>query len=69
MKSDDQQTIVDYYPTLKKVDDEEEQEEGPIHHFSIVKLASLDIIASFALTIGFSVIGSGVSIAVVPGRL
>lgn len=35
-------------------------EEGPIEHFSIIKLASLDIIASFALTIGFSIIGSGV---------
>ncbi|KAI8637993.1 hypothetical protein BD408DRAFT_423644 [Parasitella parasitica] len=35
------------------------KEEGPIPHFSIIKLASLDIIASFALTIGFSIIGSG----------
>ncbi|KAL9537247.1 hypothetical protein MBANPS3_011950 [Mucor bainieri] len=35
------------------------KEEGPIPHFAIIKLASLDIIASFALTIGFSVIGSG----------
>ncbi|KAG2196602.1 hypothetical protein INT46_008348 [Mucor plumbeus] len=35
------------------------KEEGPIPHFSIIKLASLDIISSFALTIGFSIIGSG----------
>ncbi|CAO3640094.1 unnamed protein product [Mucor fragilis] len=35
------------------------KEEGPIPHFAIIKLASLDIIASFALTIGFSIIGSG----------
>jgi hypothetical protein len=36
------------------------REEGPVPHFAIIKLASLDIIASFALTIGFSIIGSGV---------
>jgi hypothetical protein len=36
------------------------QEEGPIPHFAVIKLAALDIIASFALTIGFSIIGSGV---------
>ncbi|GAN06959.1 conserved hypothetical protein [Mucor ambiguus] len=35
------------------------KEEGPIPHFAIIKLASLEIIASFALTIGFSIIGSG----------
>lgn len=35
------------------------KEEGPVQHFAIIKLASLDIIASFALTIGFSIIGSG----------
>lgn len=35
------------------------KEEGPIPHFPIIKLASLDIISSFALTIGFSIIGSG----------
>lgn len=35
------------------------KEEGPIPHFAIMKLASLDIFAGFALTIGFSIIGSG----------
>lgn len=35
-------------------------QEGPIPHFAILKLAALDIISSFALTIGFSIIGSGV---------
>lgn len=37
------------------------QEDGPIDHFSVIKLAALDIVSSFALTIGFSVIGSGVN--------
>ncbi|KAI9363076.1 hypothetical protein BD770DRAFT_469774 [Pilaira anomala] len=56
-------TVVDYFPsTLPNEEDVNKvwvQEDGPIDHFSVIKLAALDIISSFALTIGFSVIGSG----------
>ncbi|KAI7890859.1 uncharacterized protein EV154DRAFT_243795 [Mucor mucedo] len=48
-----EQTMIDNLPTIEPL------EEGPIEHLAIIKLASLDIIASFALTIGFSIIGSG----------
>ncbi|KAI9341287.1 hypothetical protein BD770DRAFT_330196 [Pilaira anomala] len=54
--------IVDYFPsTLPNEEDVNKvwvQEDGPIDHFSVIKLAALDIISSFALTIGFSVIGT-----------
>lgn len=36
------------------------KEEGPIPHLKVIKLALLDIVAIFPLTIGFSIIGSGV---------
>ncbi|GAA5809982.1 hypothetical protein MFLAVUS_003397 [Mucor flavus] len=56
-------TAVDYFPSaLTTIEDDNKiclKDDGPIVHFSIIKLAALDIIASFALTIGFSVIGSG----------
>ncbi|KAI8091043.1 uncharacterized protein B0P05DRAFT_528507 [Gilbertella persicaria] len=34
-------------------------EEGPIHHKSIMKLAVLDVFANFCVTLGFSIVGSG----------
>ncbi|GAA5803465.1 hypothetical protein HPULCUR_008947 [Helicostylum pulchrum] len=56
-------TVVDYFPSaLTTIEDDSKihlKDDGPIPHFAIIKLAALDIIASFALTIGFSVIGSG----------
>lgn len=34
--------------------------DGPIKHKSVFKLAVLDVVANFCVTLGFSVIGSGV---------
>lgn len=34
--------------------------DGPIQHKSVIKLASLDVVANFCVTWGFSIIGSGV---------
>ncbi|CAO3621135.1 unnamed protein product [Mucor hiemalis] len=53
--------------SVDETDEEEEleelpsfmKEEGPIPHLKVIKLAVLDIIAIFPLTIGFSIIGSG----------
>jgi hypothetical protein len=50
-----QKPHINISPLMKK-------EEGPIPHFSIMKLASLDLMANFSVTIGFSIIGSGVHI-------
>lgn len=38
----------------------EQYEEGTIQHASIIKLAILDVFANFCVTLGFSIIGSGV---------
>ncbi|KAI7901108.1 uncharacterized protein BX663DRAFT_112373 [Cokeromyces recurvatus] len=35
-------------------------EEGPISHKSVIKLSVLDVFANFCVTVGFSIIGSGV---------
>lgn len=35
-------------------------EEGPVSHQSVVKLALLDVFANFCVTVGFSIVGSGV---------
>jgi hypothetical protein len=35
-------------------------EEGPIPHKSVIKLALLDVFANFCVTVGFSIVGSGV---------
>ncbi|GAA5800654.1 hypothetical protein HPULCUR_006090 [Helicostylum pulchrum] len=34
-------------------------EEGPIPHKSVIKLAVLDVFANFCVTVGFSIVGSG----------
>lgn len=36
-------------------------QEGPIPHKSVMKLAVLDVFANFCVTVGFSIVGSGVS--------
>ncbi|KAI7868254.1 hypothetical protein BDF14DRAFT_1794505 [Spinellus fusiger] len=33
--------------------------EGPIHHRSIIQLVILDVVANFCVTVGFSIVGSG----------
>lgn len=35
--------------------------DGPIQQKSIFKLAVLDVVANFCVTVGFSIVGSGVS--------
>lgn len=37
-------------------------QEGPVPHKSVMKLALLDVFANFCVTIGFSIVGSGVNI-------
>ncbi|ORX46742.1 hypothetical protein DM01DRAFT_1310818 [Hesseltinella vesiculosa] len=47
---------------LQPDDDEKSKrpfEEGPIHHPSIIKLSLLDTFANFCVTMGFSIVGSG----------
>lgn len=39
----------------------DEYEEGPIPHPSVIKLAVLDVFANFCVTVGFAIVGSGVS--------
>lgn len=36
-------------------------QEGPVPHKSVLKLAILDVFANFCVTVGFSIVGSGVS--------
>lgn len=38
-------------------------QEGPINHSSIFKLAVVEVIANFSVSVGFYIVGSGVSIA------
>ena len=35
--------------------------EGPVPHRSVIKLAVLDVFANFCVTVGFAIVGSGVS--------
>lgn len=35
-------------------------QEGPVPHKSVMKLALLDVFANFCVTVGFSIVGSGV---------
>ncbi|KAI8885829.1 hypothetical protein K501DRAFT_245305 [Backusella circina FSU 941] len=37
----------------------DQSEEGPIPHKSVMKLALLDVFANFTVTVGFSIVGSG----------
>ena len=57
-----ERTVVENYPEciVEEEDKADFEVEGPIRHFAIIKLACLDIMAGFTLTIGFSIIGSGV---------
>jgi hypothetical protein len=36
-------------------------QEGPIHHKSIFKLAIVEVVANFTVSVGFYLVGSGVS--------
>lgn len=37
-------------------------QEGPIQHKSVIRLAVLDVFANFCVTVGFSIVGSGVKV-------
>lgn len=54
--------------TFGKVDLDEHGEkdsdlyvEGPIAHATVIKLSVLDVFANFCVTLGFAIVGSGVS--------
>ncbi|KAI8137569.1 hypothetical protein BJV82DRAFT_525041 [Fennellomyces sp. T-0311] len=53
LDEEDEKPVVNAAETTAKISD------GPIQHKSIMKLALLDVIANFCVTLGFSVIGSG----------
>ncbi|KAG0765687.1 hypothetical protein G6F57_011569 [Rhizopus arrhizus] len=58
-EEDEHETIPMDYVNIQDDKRVEQYEEGTIQHASIIKLAILDVFANFCVTLGFSIIGSG----------
>jgi hypothetical protein len=59
-------TIIATAETTLRDDDDPDQKgklihEGPVNHRSVFKLACIEVIANFSVSVGFYIVGSGVS--------